>query len=88
MTLRVTAYGVDTSSLTRYIPRVMENRIRELRTGAGMTQERLAQRAGLTLRTIVRLEQQEHLPQTATAKALADALGLPSIADLFVEATV
>ena len=62
----------------------MENRLRHLRTEATLTQEQLAHRSGVTLRTIQRMERQDGSPSIDTAKALADALGLASIADLFV----
>ncbi len=52
-------------------------RLRRAREAAGLTQEDLADRAGLSLTTIVALERGEHRsPRQATISALVDALGL------------
>ena len=52
-------------------------RLRRAREAAGLAQEELADRAGLSLNTIGRLERGEHrYPYQATVRALADALGL------------
>ena len=51
--------------------------LREYRLSAGLTQEELAERAGLSWRGIQDLERGvRRRPQTATARRLADALGL------------
>ena len=52
-------------------------RLRRLREGAGLTQEELASRAGLSTRAISSLERGERKhPYPHTARSLADALGL------------
>ncbi|WAL64649.1 helix-turn-helix domain-containing protein [Amycolatopsis cynarae] len=51
--------------------------LRQLRRAAGMTQEQLAERSGVGVRTIRRLETGEPTdPRLGTVKLLADALGL------------
>src|SRR5262245_37246217 len=51
--------------------------VRRLRLRAGLTQEALAERAGLTVNTVGALEQgQRRRLYPQTARALADALGL------------
>jgi transcriptional regulator with XRE-family HTH domain len=53
-------------------------RIRRLRLRAGMTQESLAQRVGVTTHTIWRLERGPTFnPRLETLRALAKALGVP-----------
>jgi transcriptional regulator with XRE-family HTH domain len=53
-------------------------RIRRLRLRAGMSQESLAQRVGVTSRTIWRLENGPNFnPRLETLRALAEALGVP-----------
>ena len=51
-------------------------RLRRLRLDAGLTQEALAERAGLGVRTVQALEEAESWPLRATAQRLAQALGL------------
>ena len=51
-------------------------RLRRLRLGAGLTQEALAERAGLGVRTVQALEEAESWPRRGTAQRLAQALGL------------
>ena len=51
--------------------------LRQLRSQAGLTQEELAQRSGLSVRTVRRLETGERAnPQVGTVRLLADALRL------------
>src|SRR5918912_1635411 len=50
--------------------------LRRYRLAAGLTQEGLAERAGLAPRGLPRLEAGEHKPQRSTLQRLADALGL------------
>lgn len=50
--------------------------LRKLRTDAGMTQEHLAQAAGLHIRTLSDLERRNEPPRKPTVRLLADALGL------------
>jgi transcriptional regulator with XRE-family HTH domain len=50
--------------------------IRELREKRGLTQERLAQDAGVTTGTVSLLERGQSNPAWGTVKALADGLGV------------
>ena len=50
---------------------------RKRRETAGLTQENLAQAAGLGRITLVRLEKGKHTPKLSTLKALADAFERP-----------
>jgi transcriptional regulator with XRE-family HTH domain len=50
--------------------------LRRYRLAAGLTQEGLAERAGLAARSIPGLEAGEHKPQRSTLQRLAEALGL------------
>jgi non-specific serine/threonine protein kinase len=52
--------------------------LRRRRLAAGLTQEALAERAGLGVRTLQGLEEGEHRPRRATLRRLAAALGLGS----------
>src|SRR3712207_5613214 len=53
-------------------------RLRRLREAAGLTQEELASRAGLTAKAVSALERGERKrPYPHTVRSLADALGLP-----------
>jgi DNA-binding XRE family transcriptional regulator len=58
-------------------------RVREMRTVAGMTQEQLASAAGIGRVTLVRLESGEQSPRYETLVAIARALGQP-VAELLV----
>ncbi len=60
--------------------------IRELREKRGLTQERLAQDAGVTTGTVSLLERGQSNPAWGTVKALADGLGV-TIAELAKLAT-
>jgi transcriptional regulator with XRE-family HTH domain len=51
--------------------------VRRHRLAAGLTQEALAERAGLGVRTLQALEEGESRPRRETARRLAAALGLP-----------
>ena len=53
----------------------MENRIRELRKAAGMSQEELARRCGVTRQTINAIENNKYDPTLALAFHLARELG-------------
>lgn len=53
----------------------MENRIRELRKAAGVSQEELAKRCGVTRQTINAIENNKYDPTLALAFALARELG-------------
>ncbi|MHC1679888.1 MAG: helix-turn-helix transcriptional regulator [Methanomassiliicoccales archaeon] len=60
----------------------MQNRIREIRTSKGITQEELAKRVGICRETIVFLEKNAYNPSLRLAHAVAIELGT-SIDDLF-----
>lgn len=49
--------------------------IRDLRLERSLTQEALAQRSGLSLRTVIRAEHGTHEPTARTRAAIAQALG-------------
>ena len=51
------------------------NRIREMRKMAGMSVERLAQMAHITIASVYRYERGDRIPNIATASAIAAALG-------------
>jgi transcriptional regulator with XRE-family HTH domain len=51
------------------------NRIKELRSRRGLSQEELAERSGLSLRTIQRIENGETDPRGDSLRRLADSLG-------------
>ena len=53
----------------------MENRIRELRKAAGVSQEELAKRCGVTRQTINAIENNKYDPTLALAFHLARELG-------------
>ena len=62
----------------------MGRRIRSLRNRAGMTQQQLADSAGVGRVTLVRIENGEQLPRFETLTALAHALQRPA-ADLLMD---
>ena len=51
--------------------------VKALRRGKGMTQQDLADATGLALATISRIENNRHVPETATKQVIARALGVP-----------
>jgi transcriptional regulator with XRE-family HTH domain len=59
------------------------NRLSDLRKEAGLTQQQLAERAGIHKLTVAKLEQGIREPTWATVLALADSLGVNCLA--FVE---
>ncbi|MEN6327587.1 MAG: helix-turn-helix transcriptional regulator [Syntrophomonas sp.] len=61
----------------------MENRLRELRDEAGMTQEDLAVRVGVSRQTIISLEKGKYNPSIFLAFKLARSFGL-SIEEVFI----
>ena len=63
-------------------PPTVENRVRELRTERGMTQEDLADLVGLARQSIISIEKGRFLPSIETALKLAAALAA-SVEDLF-----
>lgn len=52
------------------------SRIVQLRKSAGLTQEELADKAGVTVRTIQRIENNETMPRAYTMRRIAEALGV------------
>ena len=52
------------------------NRLTELRKTAGLTQEEVAEKSGLTVRTIQRLESGASTPRAYTLRQLGEALGV------------
>ncbi len=54
---------------------IMKNNIKELRTKLNITQEELAQKAGVRRETIVFLEQGKYNPSLGLANEVAKALG-------------
>ncbi|WP_432010206.1 helix-turn-helix transcriptional regulator [Streptomyces cucumeris] len=57
--------------------RVVGDRIRAARLHRSLTQERLAERAGLDRQAVNRVEQGHQSPRLDTLLLLADALGVP-----------
>ena len=51
------------------------NVLRRRRHGAGLSQEELAHRAGVSIRYVSLLESRRHQPSLATLKGLSDGLG-------------
>jgi transcriptional regulator with XRE-family HTH domain len=63
------------------MPKTIGDRLRELRTASTLTQERLAERAGVSVETIRKLEQNERTSaRMSTLNKLATALGAPTSA--------
>ncbi len=62
--------------------REIENHVRRLRRLADMTQQDLADRAGVTRQTILSIEKGKYTPSVALALKLADAFGA-RVEDLF-----
>lgn len=52
-------------------------KLRQLRLGAGLTQDALAQKCGMAKQSISRYEKSDREPNIRTAKTIADALGVP-----------
>lgn len=61
----------------------MENRVRDMRTQRGMTQEELADRVGVSRQTIISIESGRYNPSIPLAYKLASAFGM-IIEDLFL----
>jgi transcriptional regulator with XRE-family HTH domain len=57
----------------------VEKNLKRLRKAAGITQEQLARKAGLSLGYVQRLEAGRHDPPVSTLRALAKALGVPVV---------
>ena len=52
------------------------NRLRQLRKQSLMTQEQLAERSGVAVSTIIRVERNQVEPHGSTIRKLAEALGV------------
>jgi len=63
-------------------PTAVTNRIRALRTEAGLTQAQLAELLGVTRQTVIAVEQGRYSPSLELAFQIARALGRP-IDDVF-----
>ena len=63
---------------------VLGSRVRRLRETAGLTQEALAQAAGIGRITLLRLENGKHVPKLTTLKAIARVLEKP-VEDLLAD---
>jgi transcriptional regulator with XRE-family HTH domain len=59
-------------------------RVRHLRRGQKLTQQQLAQRAGMSRATLARIEGETAAPDLSTLAKLAEALGV-EVRDLFGE---
>jgi len=57
--------------------RVVGERVREFRLGLGLTMERFAERAGLSLGMLSKIEHGQTSPSLATLTSLATAVGVP-----------
>ena len=60
----------------------MKNRVKELRTAAGMTQQQLADRVHVSSRTIISLEKELYNPSLLLAYRIAELFGV-TVADLY-----
>lgn len=56
---------------------IIENRVRELRTYRGMTQEQLADLVGVARQSIISIEKGRFLPTIETALRISAALQVP-----------
>ncbi len=61
----------------------MENRVRQMRSERGMTQEELAERVGVSRQTIISIESGRYNPSIMLAYKLASSFGL-HIEELFL----
>lgn len=55
----------------------LARRVKQLRRAAGLTQEALAHKAGVSCGYLARLETGRHDPKLSTLRTLAKALGVP-----------
>lgn len=69
------------------ISEILANNVRALRKKRGMTQEALAESAGMSFRGVQQIEHQINWPTHSSVEALAKALGV-SEAQLFTEPTI
>ncbi len=64
------------------MPERLHNRLKELRTEAGLTQAELAERVGVTRKTVNTVENLVFTPSALLALKLAEALNVP-VEELF-----
>ena len=57
----------------------MKNRVKELRTAAGMTQQQLADRVHVSSRTIISLEKELYNPSLLLAYRIAELFGVEDL---------
>ncbi len=55
----------------------VENRVRDIRTDLGMTQEQLAELVSVARQSIISIEKGRFIPTIETALRLSSALGVP-----------
>ena len=60
----------------------MKNRVKELRTAAGMTQQQLAEAVHVSARTIISLEKGQYNPSLLLAYRIAELFGV-TVEDLY-----
>ena len=60
----------------------MKNRVKELRTAAGMTQQQLAERVHVSSRTIISIEKEQYSPSLMLAYRMAQEFGV-TVEDLY-----
>ena len=60
----------------------MKNRVRELRTAAGLTQQQLAEAVRVSARTIISLEKEQYNPSLLLAYRIAEVFGT-TVEDLY-----
>jgi DNA-binding XRE family transcriptional regulator len=70
-------YRERSEAASRRGRRTFGERLRDFRTDSGLTQQELAERAGVNRVTIARYETGRQTPRYASLEALADALGCP-----------
>jgi transcriptional regulator with XRE-family HTH domain len=58
------------------VPNHRQSNVRRVREDRGLSREGLADKAGVSMRTLERIELGQTVPRRATIKVLADALGV------------
>jgi transcriptional regulator with XRE-family HTH domain len=58
------------------VPNNRQSNVRRVREDRGLSREGLADKAGVSMRTLERIEMGQTVPRRATIKVLADALGV------------
>ncbi|HSQ26303.1 MAG TPA: helix-turn-helix transcriptional regulator [Anaerolineales bacterium] len=57
--------------------RIVKNRVREIRSSLGITQEQLALLAGIARQSIISIERERYLPNVETALLISKSLKVP-----------